>query len=170
MKTGQFGVVRTKGFVPAVIRLMTRSQVNHAYIYVNETHVVEAEGQGAIVSKASKYDGSLHPESEIPLTNGERTRIAAEAAKLVGTPYNFLDIAALFFLLLGFRWSWLTERAQSQKALICSQLVDRAYRNADVHLFNDGRQDGQVTPGDLLVLLANNGPILIEGDEETMFG
>ncbi len=37
--------------------------------------------------------------------------------------------------------------------LICSQLVDEAYRLADIHLFNDGRLPQLVSPGDLLVLI-----------------
>jgi hypothetical protein len=37
-------------------------------------------------------------------------------------------------------------------ALICSQLVDRACELAGVHLFDDGRLSGQVTPGDLYTL------------------
>jgi hypothetical protein len=37
--------------------------------------------------------------------------------------------------------------------LICSQLVDEAYLRAGVHLFDDGRLPGDVTPGDLWWLL-----------------
>ncbi len=155
-RTGQFGVVRTNSLVAWIIRLGTRSQVNHAYVFVDEEHVVEAQPQGAVIAKASKYDGALAPVSRFPLTDEEKQRIADEALALVGTPYNFLDIAALALLSLGIRWKWLCQRAQSSKRLICSQLVDRAYRNAGLHLYQDGRPDGEVTPGDLLLYQAKS--------------
>jgi hypothetical protein len=39
--------------------------------------------------------------------------------------------------------------------MICSQLVDEAYLRAGVHLFDDGRDPGDVTPGDLLYVIAH---------------
>lgn len=154
-RTGQFGVVKTKGFIPWLIRLGTRSQVNHAYIYVSDDFIVEAEGTGAVHSRASKYGGSLAPVSQFDFTAEERRAIADAAERLVGRPYGYLDIVGLSLLSLGIRWAWLLNRAQSSRTLICSQLVDRAYRNAGIHLYDDGRPDGEVTPGDLLLLLAD---------------
>lgn len=154
-RTGQFGVIRTKGFTGAVIRLMTRSQVNHAYIYVDNETVVEAKPQGARLTKVRNFGhDDLKAESSFLLTPSERARLASIARGMVGTPYGFLDIVALLFLILGFRWQWLLDRAQTSHTLICSQLVDRVYTLAGLHLYNDNRPDGQVTPGDLLLYLA----------------
>lgn len=153
-RTGQFGVVRTTGFVAAMIRLFTRSQVNHAYIYISEDHIVEAESYGAVTSKASKYDGAVKAESNWWFVPGEAADISREAQKLLGRPYGFLDIAAIALSLLGLRCKWLLRRIESSRTLICSQLVDRAYHNSGVPLYTDGRPDGLVTPGDLLMLLA----------------
>lgn len=153
-RTGQFGVVRTKGFVASVIRLMTRSQVNHAYIYISEDHIVEAESYGAVTSKASKYADSVTAESDWCLAPSEAREIAAAAQRLLGRPYGFLDIVCITLALFGLRYEWLLRRVESSRNLICSQLVDRAYHNAGVPLYTDGRPDGLVTPGDLLLLLA----------------
>ena len=76
-RRGQFGVVRTKGFVPAVIRLMTRSQVNHAFIYTREDCIVEAEGTGARHARPSEYAGHLVATSDIPLTAREARAVAS---------------------------------------------------------------------------------------------
>lgn len=160
MTTGQFGVVRTKGFIPMMIRLFTRSQVNHAYVYVDETHIIEAEGHGAVPSLASKYDGHQKAESDYPLTAWQQRQVVLQAVKLEGTPYGFLDIFVLFLMSFGLRWGWLIDRVQSSRTLICSQLVDRAYRNAGIQLFDDHRPDGLVTPGDLLMRLAQKGSTL----------
>jgi cell wall-associated NlpC family hydrolase len=151
-RAGQFGVVRTNSVAAWLIRLGTRSQVNHAFVFIDEDFIVEAEGTGAVISRASKYADMT--VSHFPLTDAEAAAIGAEARKLVGTPYGYLDIACLTLLSLGVRWQWLLDRAQASRTLICSQLVDRAYRNAGLHLYDDGRPDGEVTPGDLLVLLA----------------
>lgn len=151
--TGQFGVVRTNGIAGWVIRLGTRSQVNHAFVVVSDHGaIVEAQPGGARISHLSKYPDAIL--SHYDLTHGAQVRIANAALDLKGTPYNWLDIAAITLLSLGFRFRWLQNRAQSSKTLICSQLVDRAYTNAGLHLYADGRPDGQVTPGDLLLLLA----------------
>jgi cell wall-associated NlpC family hydrolase len=165
MSTGQFGVVRTTSLAAWVIRLGTRSQVNHAYIYVSDNYIVEAQPHGAVMRHASKYAGS--PTSSFNLTPEEQARVRAAALALVGTSYNFLDIAVLALLSLGVRWAWLQKRAQSSAALICSQLVDRAYRNAGIHLYDDGRPDGEVTPGDLLLLLAERSTATATPEPET---
>lgn len=159
-RQGQFGVVRTGGFVAQMIRLMTHSQVNHAYVYLDDRRILEAMPSGAVVSPASKYAGAVKAESRFPLTAEEAAHIAGVANGFIGTPYNFLDIVALFFLTLGFRWGWLLARAQRCDRLICSQLVDRVYTVAGLHLYNDNRPDGEVTPGNLLLLLAQKGDLL----------
>ena len=154
-RTGQFGVVRTNSLAAWLIRLGTRSQVNHAFVFIEEDRIVEAEGKGAVISHISKYDGALCPVSDFALTDTEQAAVVEQARAVVGTPYGYLDIACLTLLSLGIRWQWLLARAQSSKTLICSQLVDRVYRDAGLHLYEDGRPDGEVTPGDLLVLLAD---------------
>lgn len=159
-RTGQFGVVRTKGFIPMMIRLFTRSQVNHAYIYVSENTILEAKGRGAVLSAASKYEGHERAESDFAFTVDQRHDLRQAAMLLRGTPYNFLDILVLFLMSFGLRWGWLIDRAQNDHTLICSQLVDRAYTGAWFHLFSDERPDGQVTPGDLLMRLAQKGSML----------
>lgn len=159
-KPGEFGVVRTSGWFPQAIRLLTRSQVNHAFIVLEDGHsIVEAQAVGAVISDLSKWEtGHLVVYSRIHRDPATATAVCAAARSLVGTPYNFLDIGALAFLLLGFRWAWLLNRAQSLRRLICSQLVDRSFALAGQRLFADGRPDGEVTPGDLLLLIAEDVP------------
>jgi hypothetical protein len=45
------------------------------------------------------------------------------------------------------------DRLASTHELICSQLVDLCYSRANVHLFDDGRWEGFVSPEDLRALL-----------------
>lgn len=150
-RVGQFAVVRTNSPVAWLIRLATRSQVNHAVICVSDGRVVEAQPGGARFGNIPA--GAVW--SHFPLTDAQAIAVAEAAQDLVDTPYGFLDIAALALVSLGIQWRWAKRIAKSDKGLICSQLVDRAYRNAGIHLYTDGRDDGSVTPGDLLLLLAH---------------
>lgn len=155
---GEFGVVRTSTFVGQCIRLLTRSQVNHAFVCLEDGLIVEAQRIGARLAHVSKFDGRLIVYSRIHDSAADAGRVQVAARSLLGTPYNFLDIAALALLSLGLRWDWLLDRAQTSRRLICSQLVDRAFRRAGLPLFDDDRPDGQVTPGDLLLLIAEDVP------------
>jgi hypothetical protein len=49
----------------------------------------------------------------------------------------------------------LRHRIESARSMICSQLCDRAYLDAGVNLFRDGRWPGYVTPMALCDLLAD---------------
>lgn len=156
---GEFGVVRTRGWFPQAIRLLTKSQVNHAFVILEDGHsVVEATERGAVISDLSKWADHLVVYSRIHQSSVSVEAVCRAAEALVGTPYNFLDIVALALLNLGRRWTWLLERAQRADRLICSQLVDRAFQKAGLRLFADGRPDGEVTPGDLLLLIAEDVP------------
>lgn len=151
-RTGQFGVVRTTGFAGWAIRLGTRSYVNHAFVFVSDDQIVEAQPGGALLSPASKYPDAV--VSKFDLDPVQKLAIFQHAMKVKGTPYNFLDIAAITLMTFGLRYKWLQRRAQRPDRLICSQLVDRVYHEAGIQLYDDGRPDGLVTPGDLFNLLA----------------
>lgn len=150
LQPGQFFTVRTTGIVAAAIRLGTRSPVNHAGVYIGHGSIVEAQPGGAIVSRADRYPDAHW--SDPRLAQGRGNLIAEHAAFLVGTPYGFTDIAALSLACFGIGdkpGNPIARRIESLHELICSQLVDRAHLLAGVHLFNDGRLSGQVTPGNL---------------------
>lgn len=85
-----------------------------------------------------------------------RGRVIYEAGALLGTPYSPLDYLALALLHLGDRLhipkgltTKVRQRVESSGHLICSAFVDRVYGNADIHLYNDGRLAGDVSPSDL---------------------
>ena len=156
LASGSMFVVRTGGLAGQLIRLGTRSQVNHAGIVLHEDgSTVEARPGGAVLGNVKDYKGRLVVVNDLePLSDDDRHKIVDEARALVGTPYSWLDIAALGLTCLGLRWTWLTKRVARTDRLICSQLVDVAYQRAGVHMFNDGRSSSAVTPGDLLVRVA----------------
>ncbi len=132
-------MLRSGDVTGAVIRLVTHSRVDHAGVCFGGG-TVEAKLRGAITGR--EHTGALYGTRL--LAEMERQRpgvgadVAAAALKLLGTPYGFVDIAALGLADLGLRQRWLERVVDRQHALICSQLVDQACLNAGVHLFTDG--------------------------------
>lgn len=123
----------------------------HAGIYLGNNLTIEASPGGAIQGNVLIYDPAKIYWSSglIALTDAERLAICEIAKGYIGTPYSALDYLSIAALRLHIRPEWLTDYVQATGHMICSQLVDRAYNKAGVHLFTDGRFDGDVTPADL---------------------
>jgi hypothetical protein len=99
--------------------------------------------------------GALWSTGKIPLTEDQRSSILNGCAAAKGIPYSSLDYFALAAHRLHIPAPLLKNYIASSKHMICSQLVDYMYLMADVHLFNDGRWPGYVTPADLANLILN---------------
>jgi hypothetical protein len=150
---GDFGVTATDGWAAWVIRAVTRSEVNHAFVYVGNGNIVEAQPKGATLSPARIYPHAIW--SHLDLTDQQRQDIAAGGLKLVGTPYSWVDVVCIGLARL-FGWhvpESVRKRLNRVDRLECAQLVDVDYARAGVHLFPDGRIAGDVAPSDLLHLI-----------------
>lgn len=75
------------------------TQWEHAVICIDrDGRIVEAEASGARVSNLAEYDDGrplLWSAGRITLSHAERTRIVAAAISYIGTPYSFIDYAAI---------------------------------------------------------------------------
>lgn len=125
------------------------SKYTHVFIVLDDDTVMEAMPKGAQIVPMSEYaDKAVFIDWGI--TDEQREIIVAEARKLEGTEYNFIDYLALAFARLGFKPKWLVKRIKSSDKLICSALADMVYGKAGIKLFSDGRIWHDVTPGDLI--------------------
>ena len=126
----------------------------HAFLYLGGGIIIEAEPGGAEVCKVH-YDDILWSTGKIDLTAEQRMYIVKAGFGYAGTPYSAADYFALaaYRLKFGLAVPYLRSYVASSDHMICSQLVDRCYRDAGVHLFNDNRWDGYVTPSDLADLI-----------------
>lgn len=147
---GDIGVVPSHGFVAWAIRTITRAPVAHAFIYVGNRHIIEADPKGMRWN-----DVTSHPMRQW-LSNLSRDLTADQRAKIVdymrahiGTPYSWIDDAEIGFTDL-FHWApgFMKRRLRSDRTLMCSQACVAAYRAAGVDLFPN-RPEGAVSPGDL---------------------
>jgi hypothetical protein len=155
---GDFLLTDIDGFVGAGIWLGQRiigdsSTFEHAALVINEHQVVEAMPGGAILSSLSKY---LGPEREhrarfvqVSMEPWQRNLVAEYGEACIGTPYSFLDYASIGLAHWHIRPQWVVNYVASSEHLICSQLVDYVLQQASVQLFDDGRFNGDVSPGDL---------------------
>ena len=146
---GDFGVVKTNGIIGRLIRIGTSSRWNHAFIYTGEGVIVEANPTGVAISPSNRYSNIAWNHHEV-LTQEQRDSIVEAALKEVGKPYAFLDIAVLFFRIIGLRFirpNVFWKKLALQNGWFCSELVSHCYRVAGIDLLN--KQDDLVTPGDL---------------------
>lgn len=165
-KPGSFFLTPIKGAAGYGIALAQAlagdpSRYTHAGLILDEAGtIIEAELNGARLASIREYGSDALLISDGPVQRqialgdprseaGIRADVVAAGRKFVGVPYSLLDYAAIAALHLHLPSKWIRQRVQSSGHLICSQLVDAAYLNAGVHLFNDGRLPGDVAPADL---------------------
>jgi uncharacterized protein YycO len=140
------------------------SQWTHAGLILDNDELVQGEPHGAKLYPLSTLEHeedllvsdapiqtwlSVRPTTKAtPALEGSiRWAVVAEGRKLVGTPYSYLDYVALSAA--EFKWplaGWLRKRVNSSGHMICSALVDHAYQQAGIQLFDDGRFPGDVSP------------------------
>jgi hypothetical protein len=157
---GTFGLTRIGGLLGVLVSLGQwivgdASRFSHAFVVLDDDTVLEAMPSGARIAPLAGVLGRrpLAFSWVIPLTPAQRADIVAAARALEGTEYGFSAYLHLALARFGIRWPWLIRYLERNRRLICSQLVDVAYRRAGVQLFVDGRGTYDVTPGDLANLL-----------------
>jgi hypothetical protein len=133
----------------------------HAEVLVSPNECVAAYPKGAHSQSLAPPDyqaGWLWSSDAIGvhLTQRQRQDIIDTALDLQGTPYSVLDYFAIAAHRLDLPGGpLLKDYVASSKHMICSQLVDYCYMIAGVHLFNDNRWPGYVTPEDLANVIAD---------------
>lgn len=156
---GDFGLVSISGVTGLAVRIGQYlngdgfSDFQHAFVVLDGERVLEAEPGGARIMPLTEYKGTNAVYSTWQLTDQQRAAIVDTALSLVGIPYSALDYLSLVLHRLHIRPPGLKRYIASTGHMICSQLVDHCYEQAGVHLFNDGRWSGDVTPGDMTVVL-----------------
>lgn len=110
-------------------------------------------GKRALPCQPAVLPGSLWSSGLVALTGEQRTAIVSWSLANQDIGYSFADYAALVLHGLHIPAPGLRGYIASTGHMICSQYTDAAYRLNGVQLFNDGRWEGYVKPGDLADLL-----------------
>jgi uncharacterized protein YycO len=151
-------IVGPVGFLISVGEWLNGSRFghwDHAFVYVGDGQLVEAEPGGARLAGLDEYAGRPMAWStgKVALTDQQRAAIVAAARSFIGVPYSAADYLALALWHFHVRIPWARRVMASRSRLICSQLCDASYEAAGVHLFADGREPGDVTPAELAALI-----------------
>jgi uncharacterized protein YycO len=130
-RIGDYGVVRTGGFFGKLIRLGTVSRWNHAFIYVGDSQIVEANPTGVALSPLSKYAQVAWNQHE-ELSEAQRAGIVQHAKLAIGRPYNFGIIVMLALRALGVKVfpKKIIHYLANHAGYICSELVAESYADA----------------------------------------
>lgn len=183
VQPGDFCCVPVSGEAGELIRLGEQlngtgfTQYQHAEIYAGSL-IPEAAGTFEMLIRRSgapygwtfsAYPGGARlkplpcPPEELPgalwssgafeLTGTQRRKIITAALKYEGIPYSWLDYVALAAHRLRIPVPGLRKYIAATGHQICSQITDNCYLDAGIHLFNDGRWPGYVTPADLARLI-----------------
>jgi uncharacterized protein YycO len=144
---GDYGVVKTNGWMGMLIRVGTLSRWNHAFIYIGDGKIVEANPKGVAISNVSKYKDIAWNQHE-QLTEAQRQKIVKRAKQMVGEPYGFGAIIVIALKILGLKViAQLRKFAENEKSVICSQLVAMCYGYAKIKVSD--KPHAFTTPGDL---------------------
>lgn len=130
----------------------------HAALYVGNEQAIEMGSKAGIrTARVAGYLTKPHRWSSglISLTDKQRTDIVAVARKYLELKvgYSWEDYAALALRRFRIPAPHLKKYIEDTNHMMCSQFVDRCYMEGGVHLFDDHRWPGYVTPGDLNVRL-----------------
>lgn len=125
----------------------------HAFLYGGQGYVFQAQPKGAGFVELAEY----HPDSILWLRRGlsvqQRQQIQTEMTRRVGTPYSYLDYAAIAAHALDLPDSDLLRNYVADSGhMICSQMCDFLHKQVGDEIFADGRWEGFVTPMDLAAL------------------
>lgn len=148
MPLGQVGLCRTGGFWGWLIRLVTRSEINHVVVGIGDGLCISAE-PGGVRTRPINYWPPI-TWSKFPLTGSQRTRVAMYAESQIGTPYDYLADAAIGVALITGEHTpaWLANYLQSDDRWQCAALADACLRRgAGENYFMDHRPTSAVYPG-----------------------
>ncbi len=163
IQPGDFAAVVMHGPAGLAVRIGEWANGNgfgnyeHALIAIGGGQIVQAMPDGATCIRRGVELGDLWSTGIINPTSAQRLAIVAAARSYVGVGYSSLDYLALAAHRLHLPTPVLRHFIASTHHMICSQLVDQCYFDAGVHLFDDGRWPGYVTPADLAGLILSGG-------------
>jgi hypothetical protein len=154
---GDVGCTQIVGDVGRLIRLgeilngSGFANIEHAFTYVGNGQIVEAEPGGARVADLTEYDARTVVWVRCP--DQYRQAVAQAALYLVGTPYGFWDYAALAAHRFRLPIPGLAKFVNGTSSMICSQLAVVAARRGGWDLL-EPTPAGYITPAGLAKLAA----------------
>lgn len=144
---GVYGCVQTRGFLPWLVRTVTRSWANHVFIVIDGGRIVEAEPGGVRIRYRFEYDDCRVEYNDVePMTADQRAMVATFAENLRGEAYDWTADGVDGLAALGIRWRILGRIPHVRRSVMCSELVVQAGREAGLDWLCGQDDPSQVTP------------------------
>lgn len=144
---GVYGCVATHGFLPWLVRVVTRSWANHVVISIGNGQIVEAEPGGVRIRDISEYAGCrIEYNTAEPMTEQQRAAVAEFAASKRGEAYAWAADTVDGLACLGLRWRILGRFGRARRSVMCSQLAAEAGQHAGLDWLCGQDDPCQVTP------------------------
>jgi len=154
VRPGCYGVSHGSGITGELIRHATESWAGHAFVYIGDGQIIQAEPPHALVSPAASHPDAVwnaHDE----LTDQQREAIVARAHALVGCPYDYPAYIGFALELLKIRnGQELDPVFRSDHWRVCSALVADCYEYAGVPVDTGLPYPNLISPADLYNRLA----------------
>lgn len=162
-RPGDIFLTQIGGLLGLVIRVLQGllvgdwSRYTHAGIVLEDGWIIAAQPRGARIDPITTIIDS-RPLAVLPVppwAESRRSEIVETAKTFECHPYGFLDYLYIGLMRverkIGTRVTprWLQNFVSSDSTLICSALADKVWCMSGIHLFDDGRLHGEVSPGDL---------------------
>ncbi len=170
IEAGQFLAELLQG-QPAYLRAYDHAEVYtgepdeagpHGYTYSAYPDNGSADGRTGkrpLPCPPAQVPGSIWSSGIIELTQAQRDAIIAWCEAHPDVAYSWPDYGAIAAHALHVPAPGLKAYISGTASMICSQYTDSAYADSGVHLFDDKRWCGFVTPGDLAGLLMSKAHI-----------
>lgn len=149
---GTYVCLGTGSLFGRIIRLVTKSPVNHTFVVTGPGEIVEATGTGVMRNPLSKYAGCAAVANlNEPVTEAQRNSVASAALvyAIDKDEYAWPGIAAIGLRRLGLKWGWLLKISADHDALFCSELAVEAGAAAGLDWSCGEPSAACVDPGEL---------------------
>jgi uncharacterized protein YycO len=154
---GCYGVSHGSGITGELIRHATESWAGHAFVYVGNGQIIEAEPPAARVSAADSHPDAVW-NVRYPLTGAQRDNIVARAHALVGCPYDYPAYVGFALEVLQLRnGQELDPVFREDHWRVCSGLVADSYAYAGLNLEQGLTYPNLISPADLYNMIAQAG-------------
>ncbi len=158
---GDFEVVSSGGAAGAFVHVAELlagggryAEYQHVAVYIGDGLVLQAEPGGSRIVPMTAHARTLWSSGIIEIPDAARARVPALARAMQDIPYSYADYASIAAHRLHIPAPHLRAYIRSSGHMQCAQLTDEFERRLGVHLFADGRWEGDVMPSDLARLLS----------------
>jgi hypothetical protein len=157
---GDFAVVSAGGITGKLVHALqwlagegTYARYQHAFVYIGYGQILQAEPGKSRITTMTPHRLTLWSTGIINIPDDARAKVPELARAMEGIPYSFLDYLSLAAHRLHIPAPHLRAYIRATAHDQCAQLTDLFELRLGVHLFADGRWEGDVMPSDLARLL-----------------